>query len=210
MPCQTFAWRPDYGVSASSCRGGTPAQRTSWASETRDTWIAKRLAWNLRIGSRQPPAKSFTSFAFAFGQRHRAPMYLVELYPGTEVTYSSLAELSAAIRGGDVRSQARIFHRRSSTWVSITVHPEYRRLSVEFELLAMVPLKRKRWTFFDPHGGSTHWGSTHRNGDVEPAPATEASRPEPDPIVVSHEEKTGVRQLMRGAMRWLRRPPTRT
>ena len=133
-------------------------------------------------------------------------MYLVELNPGTEVMYSSLAELSAAIRSGDVRSQARIFHRRSATWVSITVHPEYRRLSIEFELLAVGLLRRKRWTFFDPH-----WDSTNGNGgDVEPAPPTEASRSEPDPMVVSNREKSGVRHLMRGAMRWLRKPPSRT
>jgi hypothetical protein len=134
-------------------------------------------------------------------------MFLVELNPGNEVLYRSLAELSAAIRSGEVRSKAQIFHRNSGTWVSITVHPEYRKISDEHELLAVGPLSRKRWTFFD----------ARKKGDrmAENPHSTEASHPEATPelsdvypMVLPTEEKPGVRQLMRGAMRWLRKPKT--
>lgn len=54
-------------------------------------------------------------------------MYLVEIETGREQLYDSVAALASAIRSGDVGSQSRIFHRASSSWVSITVHPEFKK-----------------------------------------------------------------------------------
>ncbi len=54
-------------------------------------------------------------------------MYLVEIEAGREEMYDSVDALASAIRRGDVGPQARIFHRASSSWVSITVHPEFKK-----------------------------------------------------------------------------------
>jgi hypothetical protein len=52
-------------------------------------------------------------------------MYLIELTPGTEQLFRSSEALVAAIRRGEVASQARIFHRATAKWISITLHPLY-------------------------------------------------------------------------------------
>jgi hypothetical protein len=54
-------------------------------------------------------------------------MYLIELTPGTEQLFQSSEALVAAIRSGEVASQARIFHRATKKWISITLHPLYKR-----------------------------------------------------------------------------------
>jgi hypothetical protein len=124
-------------------------------------------------------------------------MYLVELQPGTEVLYRTVAELTAAIRCGDVGSQSWIYHRASSTWVPITVHPEYKRVSGEHGPLDLPPLKRKRWTFFNAEGIDEAVATAR---SVQPNPA------EPAPAPIPQAEKPGFGQLVRGAMRWLRVP----
>jgi hypothetical protein len=53
-------------------------------------------------------------------------MYRIELSPGTEQSFGSSEALAAAIRGGEVAPQARIYHRATATWISITLHPLYR------------------------------------------------------------------------------------
>jgi hypothetical protein len=126
-------------------------------------------------------------------------MYLVELQPGTEVLYHSVAELTAAIRCGNVGPQSWIYHRASSTWVPITVHPEYKRVSGEHEV-ALPILKRKRWTFFNAEGVDEPVRVT------QPAGAAAEVKPEPAAAVAVEEQKPGLRQLVRGAMRWLRVP----
>lgn len=55
-------------------------------------------------------------------------MYLVELKPGKEESFRSVEELAAAIRRDEVNSQSRIFHRASSKWISITLHPIYKQI----------------------------------------------------------------------------------
>ncbi len=60
-------------------------------------------------------------------------MYLVEIETGREQLYDSVAALASAIRRGDVGSQSRIFHRASSSWVSITVHPEFKKATAARE-----------------------------------------------------------------------------
>lgn len=71
-------------------------------------------------------------------------MYLVEIEVGREQHYESTEALASAIRQGEVRPDSRIFHRASGNWVSITVHPEYRKVMAE----PLPPLARTRWTFF--------------------------------------------------------------
>jgi hypothetical protein len=58
-------------------------------------------------------------------------MYLVELRPCTEELYRTGDELAAAIRGGQVDGHSRIYHRSSSKWISITLHPQYKAIIAE-------------------------------------------------------------------------------
>ncbi len=53
--------------------------------------------------------------------------YLVEVTRGRKLIYRTPAALRAAMRSGEISPDSRIFHRTTSTWVSITEHPEYRR-----------------------------------------------------------------------------------
>ena len=126
-------------------------------------------------------------------------MYLVELQPGTEVLYHSVAELTAAIRSGDVGSQSWIYHRVSSTWVPITVHPEYKKVTGLPSSVELPPLTRKRWTFFNAEGVNAPVVAS-RKAELSSVPA------KPESGVVPEGEKPGFRQLLRGAMRWLRVP----
>src|SRR3954447_13924305 len=81
-------------------------------------------------------------------------MYLVERRPGNEVLYRSPAELAAAIDRSEVDSQSRIFHRATSTWISITLHPHFRAKAAERSRSELPPLARKNWTFFAAEGRS--------------------------------------------------------
>jgi hypothetical protein len=53
-------------------------------------------------------------------------MYLVELRPGREELYRTGDDLAAAIRSGEVDGHSRIYHRSTSKWISITLHPQYK------------------------------------------------------------------------------------
>jgi hypothetical protein len=75
-------------------------------------------------------------------------MYLVERRPGKEVLYRSPAELAAAIDRGLVDARSRIYHRATSTWISITLHPHFRARAAERSRDPLPPLPRKSWTFF--------------------------------------------------------------
>ncbi len=57
--------------------------------------------------------------------------YLVEVMPGRELVYPTPGALRAAMYGGIITADSRIFHRATGTWVSITEHPEYRRYQAE-------------------------------------------------------------------------------
>jgi hypothetical protein len=127
-------------------------------------------------------------------------MYLVELQPGTEVLYHSVAELTAAIRKGDVGSQSWIYHRASSTWVPITVHPQYKKVTGQAAPVELPPLTRKRWTFFSAEGVDAPVVTRK----VEATRV--AGQPEPEQALVPQPEKPGLRQLLKDAMRWLRVP----
>jgi hypothetical protein len=58
-------------------------------------------------------------------------MYLVELRPGKEELYRTGDELAAAIRSGEVDGHSRIYHRATSKWISITLHPQYKAIVSE-------------------------------------------------------------------------------
>jgi hypothetical protein len=75
-------------------------------------------------------------------------MYLVEIEAGREQTYQSVEALVAAIQGGVIGPDSRIFHRASSSWISITLHPEYRKALATRVPDPLPPLRRKQWTFF--------------------------------------------------------------
>lgn len=80
-------------------------------------------------------------------------MYLVELRPGKEELYRTGEELAAAIRSGDVDTHSRIYHRATSKWISVTLHPHYKAIAAERDPSATVPLPpvehRSGWTFFN-------------------------------------------------------------
>lgn len=57
--------------------------------------------------------------------------YLVEVAPGHETVYPTAVALRAAMRGGEITPEARIYHRAASRWLSIMEHPEYRKFLAE-------------------------------------------------------------------------------
>ena len=75
-------------------------------------------------------------------------MYLVEIERGREQMYPSVEALAAAIRSGVIGPDSRIFHRASSSWISITLHPEYRKAVAKRAPEPLPPLTRSQWTFF--------------------------------------------------------------
>ena len=82
-------------------------------------------------------------------------MYLVELRPGKEELYRTTEELAAAIRKGDVDAHSRIYHRATSKWISVTLHPQYKAIVAERPASPSVaPLERTNWTFFNDSADS--------------------------------------------------------
>jgi len=73
-------------------------------------------------------------------------MYLVELKPGREELFETGDELEAAIRGGDLTIQSRIYHRTRSKWISITLHPRFRAIEAEGQPDPPAAT-RSTWTF---------------------------------------------------------------
>lgn len=104
-------------------------------------------------------------------------MYLVEIAVGREQLYESPDALGSAIRRGVVGPESRIFHRASGNWVSITLHPEYKKVMADVATEPLPPLARTRWTFFglEPRGREF---DEHDPADAEDAaPATTAEGP---------------------------------
>ena len=94
-------------------------------------------------------------------------MYLVELKPGMETIYGSVAELTEAVRRGEVTEAAKVFHRARSEWAPITAHPKFREIVAS---LTSGPA-RKEWTFLPAKPGATK----PQPPVEEPPPATTAS-----------------------------------
>jgi hypothetical protein len=78
-------------------------------------------------------------------------MYLVELRPGKEELYRSGDELAAAIRSGDVDGHSRIYHRATSKWISITLHPQYKAIVAERPAQPEVVSDKSSWTYLNAH-----------------------------------------------------------
>jgi hypothetical protein len=90
-------------------------------------------------------------------------MYLVELRPGKEELYRTGDDLAAAIRTGEVDGHSRIYHRSTSKWISITLHPQYKAI-----IAAMpAPAPGPNWTYL------TAQAETLESSVEEAAPASE-------------------------------------
>jgi hypothetical protein len=97
-------------------------------------------------------------------------MYLVELRPGKEELYRTGDDLAAAIRRGDVDVHSRIYHRATSKWISITLHPQYKAIVAQKAAEPLPPLQRSTWTYLtaqsetlagaEPDGHGTTPGTT--------------------------------------------------
>ena len=74
-------------------------------------------------------------------------MYLVELRPGKEELYRSGDELAAAIRRGDVDVHSRIYHRATSKWISVTLHPQFKAIVAQKAAEPLPALERNSWTY---------------------------------------------------------------
>jgi hypothetical protein len=112
-------------------------------------------------------------------------MYLVELGAGKDELYRSTEELVAAIRRGEIGPQSRIYHRSSSKWLPITVHPEFRRYASE---RANGRPPRKQWTFL-------------RDPSAERAESAEASAS--DTLITAPQPTRGWRRVLGSAFRRL-------
>jgi hypothetical protein len=71
-------------------------------------------------------------------------MYLVELRPGKEELFRTGDDLAAAIRNGEVDGHSRIYHRSTSKWISITLHPQYKAIVAD---KPMKPVDQDGWTY---------------------------------------------------------------
>jgi hypothetical protein len=123
-------------------------------------------------------------------------MFLVEIEAGREVLYDSANALAQAIRRGEVGPRARIFHRASSSWISITLHPEFKKAATARDSEPLPPLGRTQWTFFgtEPKG---------RQIDETPAKSRDANQPTSTPS----ETRAGLRGLLARAFRGRARAP---
>jgi hypothetical protein len=105
-------------------------------------------------------------------------MFVVEPGAGKTKEYPSARELSVAIRRGELGPQARIYHRSTSQWLPITVHPEYRKIAAEREQMSVLELQARHWTFL-PDTRPAHAGGTWRPSRSESAPMLIPGDPEP-------------------------------
>jgi hypothetical protein len=75
-------------------------------------------------------------------------MFLVEIEAGREQLFPSVQALAGAIKAGVIGPDSRIYHRTSSSWLSITLHPEFRKAMAARQTEPLPPLSRSQWTFF--------------------------------------------------------------
>jgi hypothetical protein len=107
-------------------------------------------------------------------------MYLVELRPGKEELYRTGDELAAAIRSGDVDSHSRIYHRATSKWISVTLHPQFKAIAAELATepvppaAPLPPPERISWTYFNGPG----LDDLPDEEPSEPTPADERDAPD--------------------------------
>ena len=104
-------------------------------------------------------------------------MYLVELRPGKEELYRTGDELAAAIRSGDVDVHSRIYHRATSKWISITLHPQFKAITTA-HAEQLPPLERANWTFFND-SADTLEGANDPSGESVPVEPVDPEAPAP-------------------------------
>ena len=114
------------------------------------------------------------------------PMYLVDLGLGEETLFRSGDELAEAIRRGIVGERSRIYHRARATWLPITVHPEYRRITAEHPAAPRETSPQRQWTFM-----------RSEEADATPAPAPPAQE-----VIVMPQASRSWRQSLGSAFRF--------
>jgi hypothetical protein len=123
-------------------------------------------------------------------------MFLVERTPGREVLYHSHEEFASAIRRGEVTVESRIFHRTTSTWIPITLHPTYRQMARitnhdgEPAKTPFPPMPRKEWTFL-PFSPDEKPGEAANHAPV--ASEAQGSTSVPGQPVVSEKRRWNLR-----------------
>jgi hypothetical protein len=125
-------------------------------------------------------------------------MFLVEIEAGRETLYDSVNALAEAIRRGEVGPQSRIFHRASLSWISITLHPEFKKAATARDSEPLPPLARTQWTFF---------GAEPKGREINETPATTAKAKQPKPTAKPRESRPGLRDLLGRAFRSLTPTP---
>jgi len=104
-------------------------------------------------------------------------MYLVELRPGKEELFRTGDDLAAAIRRGDVDVHSRIYHRATSKWISITLHPQYKAIVAQKATDPLPPMDRN-WTYLTAQSEMLE-GSDPTPDAIEPSPDLESDGAEP-------------------------------
>jgi hypothetical protein len=99
-------------------------------------------------------------------------MYLVELRPGKEELYRTGDDLAAAIRRGDVDVHSRIYHRATSKWISITLHPQYKAIASLKPPAPPAAPDRGSWTYLNAQSETLEVNETE--------PAVEQHHAEPE------------------------------
>jgi hypothetical protein len=117
-------------------------------------------------------------------------MFLVEIEAGREALYKSVDALAEAVHRGEVGPRSRIFHRASSSWISITLHPEYKKAAAARDSQPLPPLARTQWTFF---------GAEVKGREIVETPATK--REAKQPAGKTKESRPGLRGLLARAFR---------
>ena len=104
-------------------------------------------------------------------------MYLVELRPGREELYRSGDDLAAAIRRGDVDVHSRIYHRATSKWISVTLHPQFKAIVAEKAAEPLPPLERSNWTYLTAQAETLEVPDGSGQGGSGEAPSTGRAHP---------------------------------
>lgn len=103
-------------------------------------------------------------------------MYLVELRPGKEELFRTGDELASAIRRGDVDIHSRIYHRATSKWISITLHPQYKAIVSQMNAEPAPQAEPgSSWTYLNAHSETLESSQT----DAEPAEPAPGSGSQP-------------------------------
>ncbi len=110
-------------------------------------------------------------------------MYLVELRPGKEELYRTGDDLAAAIRSGEVDGHSRIYHRSTSKWISITLHPQYKAI---LSRPPAPPAEQSDWTYLTDQAETLEGTAAEPEATIDPP-----ARAEPESGPTSGERDGG-------------------